>query len=78
VTQIWKSEKITQKLELHFVPDTNVLQRKTRQQQDTGLVECGNMPFEKRGKYYYSPSGRKYTEKQVKLYYATNGFRRTK
>jgi len=60
------------------VPDTNVLQLKTRQVQDTGLVECGNMPFVKRGKYYYSPSGRKYTEKQVKLYYATNGFRRTK
>jgi hypothetical protein len=34
------------------------------------------MPFVKRGKYFYSPSGRKYTEKQVKLYYATNGFER--
>ena len=41
VTQIWKSEKITQRLELNFVPDTNVLQLKIRQQQDTGLVGCG-------------------------------------
>ena len=60
------------------MPDTNVPQLKIRQLQDIGLAECGSMPFEKRGKYYYSPSGRKYTEKQVKLYYATNGFRRTK
>jgi hypothetical protein len=36
------------------------------------------MPFVKKGKYYYSPSNRKYTAKQVKLYYATNGFRRMK
>ena len=34
------------------------------------------MPFEKRGKYYYSPSGRKYTAKQVRLYYATRGFKK--
>jgi len=61
------------------VPDTNVLQLKTRQQQDTGLVECGNMPFEKIGpNKFKSPSGRIYTKKQVQLYYATNGFRRMK
>ena len=34
------------------------------------------MPFVKKGKYFYSPSGRRYTKKQVKLYYATNGFER--
>ena len=32
------------------------------------------MPFKKKGKYYYSPSGKKFTSKQVKLYYATKGF----
>jgi len=35
-----------------------------------------NMPFKKRGKYYYSPSGRKYTARQVRAYYATDGFKR--
>lgn len=34
------------------------------------------MPFKKVGKYYYSPSGRKWTKKQVALYYATNGFKK--
>ena len=28
------------------------------------------MPFKKRGKYYYSPSGKKMTLKQVQAYYA--------
>ena len=33
------------------------------------------MPFKKIGKNKYrSPSGKIYTEKQVKLYYATEGF----
>ena len=33
------------------------------------------MPFKKTGKdTYKSPSGRTFTEKQVKLYYATQGF----
>lgn len=33
------------------------------------------MPFRKTGKdTYKSPSGRKYTGKQVRLYYATDGF----
>ena len=36
------------------------------------------MPFKKRGKYYYSPSGKKYTAKQVKLYYASEGFKKSK
>ena len=36
------------------------------------------MPFVKRGRYYYSPSGKKYTAKQVKLYYATSGFKKSK
>jgi len=31
------------------------------------------MPFKKKGKYYYSPSGKRYTSKQVKLYYASKG-----
>ena len=31
------------------------------------------MPFKKKGKYYYSPSGKKLTPKQVKAYYATKG-----
>lgn len=34
------------------------------------------MPFKKRGKYYYSPSGRKYTARQVRAYYATGGWKR--
>jgi len=34
------------------------------------------MPFKKRGKFYYSPSGRKYTAKQVRAYYATGGWKR--
>jgi hypothetical protein len=33
------------------------------------------MPFKKNGKNkYISPSGRKWTKKQVALYYATKGF----
>jgi len=33
------------------------------------------MPFRKTGKNTYkSPSGRKFTGKQVKMYYATEGF----
>lgn len=32
------------------------------------------MPFKKIGKKYISPSGKKFTKKQVALYYATNGF----
>lgn len=32
------------------------------------------MPFTKRGKNYYSPSGRKYTARQVRAYYATKGW----
>jgi hypothetical protein len=32
------------------------------------------MPFERKGKYYYSPSGKRYTRKQVIMYYATGGF----
>lgn len=35
------------------------------------------MPFKKTGRNAYkSPSGRKFTSKQVKLYYATQGFSR--
>lgn len=35
------------------------------------------MPFKKVGKdKYVSPSGRKFTKKQVALYYATDGFRK--
>lgn len=35
------------------------------------------MPFKKTGKdEYRSPSGKKYTGKQVKAYYATDGFSR--
>jgi len=34
------------------------------------------MPFKKRGKYYYSPSGKRYTLKQVKSYYATDGWKK--
>ena len=31
------------------------------------------MPFTKRGKYYYGPSGRKYTKRQVIAYYSSGG-----
>jgi len=31
------------------------------------------MPFKKRGKYYYSPSGKKWTKKQVIAYHASKG-----
>lgn len=35
------------------------------------------MPFKKSGKSgYKSPSGKKYTKKQVKAYYATDGFKK--
>lgn len=35
------------------------------------------MPFTKiKGGKYRSPSGRKFTKKQVALYYATNGFKK--
>lgn len=34
------------------------------------------MPFKKTGKDYKSPSGKKYTGKQVRAYYATEGFSR--
>lgn len=35
------------------------------------------MPFKKVGSNkYVSPSGRKWTKKQVELYYATDGFKR--
>lgn len=34
------------------------------------------MPFKKQGDHYVSTSGRKYTKKQLKLYYATGGFKR--
>jgi len=34
------------------------------------------MPFKKSGKKYKSPSGKKYTKKQVKLYHATDGFKK--
>ena len=34
------------------------------------------MPFKKVGNKYVSPSGRKFTKKQVALYYVTNGFRK--
>jgi len=37
------------------------------------------MPFKKVGKNKYkSPSGRIFTTKQVKMYYATNGFKKTR
>ena len=37
------------------------------------------MPFKKIGdNKYQSPSGRVFTEKQVKLYYATDGFKKSK
>mgnify|MGYP001578498143 CR=1 FL=1 len=32
------------------------------------------MPFKKEGSSYRSPSGRKFTAAQVKLYYAHDGF----
>ena len=31
------------------------------------------MPFVKRGKHFIGPSGKKFTAKQVKLYYARGG-----
>lgn len=35
------------------------------------------MPFKKISKNKYeSPSGKKFTEKQVKMYYATDGFKK--
>lgn len=34
------------------------------------------MPFKKAGKYYRSPSGKRYTKRQVRAYYATKGFSR--
>lgn len=35
------------------------------------------MPFKKTGKNTYkSPSGKKYTKKQVSTYYATDGFKK--
>jgi hypothetical protein len=34
------------------------------------------MPFKRRGRWYYSPSDRRYTARQVRAYYATRGFRR--
>ncbi len=36
------------------------------------------MPFVKSGNEYKSPSGRTFTKKQVKMYYATNGFTKKK
>lgn len=37
------------------------------------------MPFKKVGRNkYVSPSGKKYTKKQVALYYATDGFKKKK
>jgi hypothetical protein len=37
------------------------------------------MPFRKVGpNKYVSPSGRKFTKKQVKMYYATGGFKKKK
>ena len=36
------------------------------------------MPFKKTGKNkYVSPSGKKFSKKQVALYYATDGFKKT-
>jgi len=35
------------------------------------------MPFKKTNGKYKSPSGRIYTKKQVGLYYATGGFKRS-
>lgn len=34
------------------------------------------MPFEKRGNEYVSPSGKRYSKKQVQKYYATDGFKK--
>ena len=34
------------------------------------------MPFKKKGKEYVSPKGKKYTKKQVKAYYASDGFKK--
>jgi len=35
------------------------------------------MPFTKIGSKYKSPSGRTFTKKQVALYYATDGFKKS-
>lgn len=35
------------------------------------------MPFVKKGKKYVSPSGKKYTKKQIALYYASKGFKKS-
>jgi hypothetical protein len=36
------------------------------------------VPFKKVGKNkYVSPSGKKYTKKQVRMYYATKGFKKS-
>ena len=34
------------------------------------------MPFKKKGKKYVSPSGKKYSKKQVKAYYASDEFKK--
>ena len=34
------------------------------------------MPFKKVGRKYKTPSGKKYTKKQVKVYYATKGWKK--
>ena len=34
------------------------------------------MPFKKIGNKYKSPSGKKYTKKQVVAYYSTDGFKK--
>jgi hypothetical protein len=34
------------------------------------------MPFKKVGRKYKSPSGRTFTKRQVRAYYATKGFKR--
>jgi len=34
------------------------------------------MPFKKSGKGYESPSGKKYSKKQVQTYHATKGFKK--
>jgi hypothetical protein len=35
------------------------------------------MPFRKVGRSYRSASGKKYTARQVRAYYATSGFKRS-
>ena len=39
-------------------------------------IKIKRMPFTKKGDSYESPSGKKYTEKQVQAYYATSGFKK--